>query len=72
MHWKIRGTRRRFKPNSDKFGFVYVITNKKNKKAYIGCKQYFLGKSKLNSKWETYMGSSKALLQDIKKIGKKH
>ena len=72
MHWKIRGTRRRFRPNPDKFGFVYVITNKKNGKAYIGCKQYFLGKSKLNSKWETYMGSSKALLQDIKKIGKKH
>ncbi|MAZ04225.1 MAG: NAD synthetase [Sneathiella sp.] len=72
MHWKIRGTRRKFVPTLNKFGFVYLITNKKNGKAYVGCKQYFLGKKKSNSKWETYMGSSKTLLDDIKKIGKKH
>jgi len=72
MHWKLRGTRRKFTPNLNKFGFVYIITNKKNRKAYIGCKQYFLGRSKLKSKWEIYMGSSKSLLDDIKKIGKKH
>lgn len=72
MHWKLRGTRRKFTPNLNKFGFVYIITNKKNRKAYIGCKQYFLGRSKLKSKWEIYMGSSKSLLDDIKKTGKKH
>tara|TARA_R110001583_G_scaffold40624_5_gene129495 strand:+ start:586 stop:999 length:414 start_codon:yes stop_codon:yes gene_type:complete len=72
MHWKKWGTHRKFVPNLDKFGFVYIITHKKSGKAYIGCKQYFLGKSKANSKWEIYMGSSKSLLEDISKMGKKH
>jgi hypothetical protein len=52
---------------------VYKITNKKTKKAYIGCKQYFIGsKTKKPSGWESYAGSSKHLLTDIGKIGKKH
>ena len=72
MHWKVRDKRKRFVPNLNKFGFVYIITNKKTGKAYIGCKQYLLGKGKKKSKWEVYMGSSKALLEDIKKLGKKH
>ena len=72
MHWKVRDKRKRFVPNLNKFGFVYIITNKKTGKAYIGCKQYLLGKGKKKSKWEVYMGSSKALLDDIKKLGKKH
>jgi len=72
MHWKKWGTHRKFVPNLDKFGFVYIITHKKSGKAYIGCKQYFLGKNKANSKWEIYMGSSKSLLEDINKRGKKH
>ena len=72
MHWKVRDKRKRFVPNLNKFGFVYIITNKKTEKAYIGCKQYLLGKGKKKSKWEVYMGSSKALLEDIKKLGKKH
>jgi len=72
MHWKVRDKRKRFVPNLNKFGFVYIITNKKTGKAYIGCKQYLLGKGKKKSKGEVYMGSSKALLEDIKKLGKKH
>ena len=72
MHWKKWGTHKKFVPNLDKFGFVYIITHKKSGKAYVGCKQYFLGKSKANSKWEIYMGSSKSLLEDINKMGKKH
>ena len=72
MHWKVRDKRKRFVPNLNKFGFVYIITNKKTGKAYIGCKQYLLGKGKKKSKREVYMGSSKALLEDIKKLGKKH
>ena len=56
------------------FGFVYVITNKKTTKAYVGCKQYYIkrGGKKKESGWETYMGSSKYLLEDIKKLGKKN
>jgi hypothetical protein len=72
MHWTYD---KKIKPNPDKyFGFVYKITNKKTKQAYIGCKQYFVkrnGKT-VGSNWKEYMGSSKSLLEDIKKIGKKN
>ena len=71
-HWTCYGTEKHFVPNEDKFGFVYIITNTKNDKAYVGCKQYYIGKSKKESKWQTYMGSSKYLHDDIKKIGKKY
>tara|TARA_R100001510_G_scaffold54881_1_gene58097 strand:+ start:533 stop:1207 length:675 start_codon:yes stop_codon:yes gene_type:complete len=71
-HWTCYGTEKSFVPNEDKFGFVYIITNTKNGKAYVGCKQYYIGKSKKQSKWQTYMGSSKYLKADIKKIGKKY
>ena len=71
-HWTCYGTEKSFVPNEDKFGFVYIITNTKNGKAYVGCKQYYIGKSKKQSQWQTYMGSSKYLKADIKKIGKKY
>ena len=71
-HWVGYETEEPFIPNLDKFGFVYIITNTKTKKAYVGCKQYYIGKAKKQSKWQTYMGSSKYLKEDIKKIGKKH
>jgi len=71
-HWTCYGTEKYFVPNEDKFGFVYIITNTKNGKAYVGCKQYYTGKSKKKSKWQTYTGSSKYLNEDIKKIGKKY
>ena len=71
-HWICYHTGKPFIPNLDKFGFVYIITNTKTTKAYVGCKQYFLGKSKKKMKWETYMSSSKYLKADIEKIGKKH
>jgi len=45
-HWTCYGTEKSFVPNEDKFGFVYIITNTKNGKAYVGCKQYYIGKSK--------------------------
>jgi len=71
-HWTCYGTEKHFVPNEDKFGFVYIITNTKNDKAYVGCKQYYIGKSKKQSRWQTYTGSSKYLNEDIKKIGKKY
>ena len=70
MHWIFYK-----KPDQTQFGFVYIIINLKNKKSYIGCKQYFnytKKKRKSESNWKTYMGSSKHLLEDIKKIGKKN
>jgi len=71
-HWMCFGTDKPFVPNEDKFGFVYVITNTQSNKSYVGCKQYYVGKSKKQSKWQTYIGSSKYLKEDIKKIGKEH
>ena len=72
-HWLKFGSRKKFNPNVDKFGFVYVITNRQTGKAYIGCKQYMV-KGKFGDKqsnWKTYTGSSKWLNEDIDKIGKK-
>jgi len=76
MHWKYSK-----KPNLKKnFGFVYLITNKKTGKAYVGCKQYWhpvkrkkgsSAAAKRESNWLIYMGSSKSLLEDIKKLGKR-
>ena len=64
------------------FGFVYLITNKKSGKKYIG-RKYFgttrrvkvKGKKRRkvirkDSNWKTYTGSSKVLNADIQKIGK--
>jgi len=72
-HWVRYSTEEPFVPNLDKFGFVYLITNTKTTKAYVGCKQYFsMGKKKKKHKWEIYTGSSKYLNADIEKIGKEH
>jgi len=71
-HWICYHTGKPFEANPDKFGFVYIITNNKNGKKYIGCKQYLIGKSKRQSRWQSYMGSSKHLKEDIKKLGKKN
>ena len=71
-HWVQYGTKKLFVPDLDKFGFVYIITNLQTEKKYIGCKQYFIGKSKRESRWQSYMGSSKYLKEDIKKVGKKN
>tara|TARA_R110002126_G_C10184368_1_gene475312 strand:- start:103 stop:495 length:393 start_codon:yes stop_codon:yes gene_type:complete len=69
MHWE-------YKKNPDiksHFGFVYRITHKKTKKAYIGCKQYFVTRKgkKIESNWKVYTGSSKHLNEEIKRLGKK-
>ena len=71
MHWKYK---RKPDPTSH-FGFVYIITNKKTSKCYIGCKQYWhykKGKKARQSNWKVYMGSSKSLTEDIKKLGKRN
>ena len=73
-HWLEVGKDREFVPNLNKFGFVYIITNLRNGKAYIGCKQYmhYTRLKEKESDWKTYTGSSKWLSKDIEEIGKKH
>jgi hypothetical protein len=73
-HWLKYRKEETFVPDLDKFGFVYLITNLKNGKGYIGCKQYLMYRKmkETESNWKTYMGSSKWLLKDIEKVGKEH
>ncbi len=57
------------------FGFVYLITNDKTGRMYVGKKQYHSwprGKKGKEKAWRGYTGSSKELNADIKKLGKKN
>ena len=60
------------------YGFVYLITNKSNKRQYIG-RKYFWSfrtppgkkrKAKQESDWKKYYGSCPELKEDLKKYGK--
>lgn len=64
------------------YGFVYCITNLQNGKKYIG-KKFFTKssytqkkgkrrKSRKNSDWLSYWGSSKSLTEDFDTIGKEN
>ena len=68
----------------DIFGFVYLITNLKTNKKYIG-RKYFYSTRRIKvkgrktrkvvrkeSNWKTYVGSNKNLTLDIEKIGIKN
>lgn len=64
---------------ANSYGFVYTITNNTNGKKYVGRKyltkagrKTVKGKTKkirVASDWETYWGSSKSLLEDVKTLG---
>lgn len=64
------------------FGFVYIITNNINNKRYIGKKLFTKvkyntkkgkrKKSRTESNWKEYWGSSDYLLEDIKKLGEEN
>jgi Putative endonuclease segE, GIY-YIG domain len=61
------------------FGFVYVITNIVDGRRYVGKKLLSRAKtttvkgrkkrSRVESDWKTYFGSSTELLEDVKKLG---
>lgn len=64
----------------DFFGFVYLITNKSNKRQYIGRKYFWQkrkpkgGKRRVTSEsnWRRYYGSSEDLKRDIRELGKEN
>ena len=82
-HWLYKNKTLEEAPE-DYFGFVYLITNLKTGKKYIG-RKYFgstrrvkvAGKKRRkvvrkDSNWKEYTGSSKELNKDIEKEGKLH
>jgi len=82
-HWLYKEKAFKDAPE-DCFGFVYLITNLKNGKKYIGRKYFHTtrrvkvaGKKRRkvirkDSNWRDYTGSSKLLNKDIEKLGKKN
>ena len=63
-HWRTKK-----KTVKDFKGFVYLITAPTGKK-YIGRKNRFVKRSKKESNWRNYCGSSKDVKADIKRYGK--
>lgn len=63
----------------DNYGFIYIITNLKTNKKYIGKKFFYSMKSrvikgkkkryKAPSDWQTYYGSNTELQNDVKLLG---
>lgn len=63
-------------------GFVYLITNKKLNKRYIGKKLFFFARTKtvkgkkkrekVLSDWKEYWSSSDDLKEDVKALGQEH
>ena len=75
MHWTFRDDKTRVPDPDHYFGFVYIITNKKNHRKYIGCKQYWQMRHRKRykpSNWKVYTSSSKELCTEIEKIGKRN
>ena len=75
MHWTFRDDKTRVPQPEEYFGFVYIITNKKTQRKYIGCKQYWQMRHRKRykpSNWKVYTSSSKELCEDIDKIGKRN
>jgi len=65
--------------NNEYTSFVYIITNTANNRKYIGKKTFFFLKTKqikgkkkrtkVESDWKSYFGSSEDLQEDVKKYG---
>ena len=75
--WYFRGKPFETKDIKDFVGFVYEITNKKTGEKYIGRKYFYsyrktpgkAKRTKTESNWKEYWGSSKKLLADMAKLG---
>lgn len=75
--WKYKGRNFYSKDIGNFYGFVYLITNKKTGRKYIGRKYFYTlrkqkGKARRvrnESNWKDYYGSSKELLADVEALG---
>lgn len=80
--WKYKGVNFTDADAEGKVGFVYLITNKKTKRKYVGKKLFFFSrKKKINgrnrrvqipSDWKEYYGSNKELQADVEALGVKN
>lgn len=78
MTWLLNGAVFE-EPSENDYGFVYKITNNIDSKVYIGKKLFWFKKTKTlkgkkkrylaPSDWKTYFGSSKAVQEDVKRLG---
>jgi hypothetical protein len=78
MTWLLNGAVFE-EPSENDYGFVYKITNNIDNKIYIGKKLFWFKKTKTlkgkkkrylaPSDWKTYFGSSKAVQEDVKRLG---
>ena len=75
INWKYKGNHFTEEQIGDYSGFVYMITNTKTNKKYIGKKTFFFLKTKVvkgkkkrqktPSDWKTYYGSNTELQKDV-------
>ena len=78
--WYFEGTPFLSENIDDNFGFVYLITNLKNGRRYIGRKYFWQfrtpkgkkRKVKSESDWKKYYGSCPELKEDIEQLGRQN
>ena len=79
MLWEYQGKKFSEDLIEDNVGFVYIITNLKNDRKYIGKKLFTSSKTKqvkgkkkkirVESDWRDYHGSNKELKEEFQKLG---
>lgn len=77
--WLYRGTPLKSEDIGDNYGFIYVITDLRNNKKYVGKKLFWSKKTRqvkgkkkrsvVESNWMDYYGSSLELLVEIESAG---